>query len=341
MSDLRLPDGSQLLYGFRREPGGRYWHAPDLTGVLQALRAFRQDAFFMQDLRRVYADSIGHPVDDEDLFRRVASAVESGRLAWELPPPPVLPKGGSSGPSESEAAPASKPASSPAPKPAPAPAPQSSPPPKSAPPPKPASPPPPKPAAPPPPKPAAPPSPPVVVPVVAAVSVGAADGLRRRDYPPRPPEHTHNWIIDPARPGMSVSAAADDNFQKVEKARKSARPPEGTIRGHLFEIWATASNIARMDIQCASRYYICACGQEQEVDIVGKTRLGEAKSKSLQLTKDDMEDQPPRLLSIQKQHFSDSKPLAKLDTTRPKISKIKNEWEKAGFEVEMVNPNVG
>jgi hypothetical protein len=349
MNPISLPDGSRLVDGFRKDPKAWYWQAPDVDGLLRALRACKSDYFAMNSLRGM-VDGLGHPPDDETVLRRIAHDIRAGHLAWEFPAPPV-PIQGDSG-STGTAQPQQKSESKPAPKSAPPPSP---PPPKDAPPPppKPSTPAPSKPVTAPPksgpsgttpkPPPVTPPKPPVVAPPVVEVAIALdfAGGAPARFSREQRLVCQHQWYLDPKRQGNTdPEDTIAENERKAECARR-ANPAQGSIRGDLFENEAIRTNVVKMQPERTAPYYLCKiCRHEQEVDIVGAGRLGEAKSRNPGGNYESISDQAPFLISIHRWKYGpDIKPLAKLHKDYPTPEKFKESadaWKAAGWEVEAV-----
>ena len=88
----------------------------------------------------------------------------------------------------------------------------------------------------------------------------------------------------------------------------------------------------KLKIEKVSVMYKCkACGQNQEVDIVGKDQIAECKSKN----KADLK-QATRLKDIQAKVKGGGKPMAKLNNNHKKSKSLEKAYEKAGFVAEMV-----
>ena len=347
MTDIRLPDGSRLVLGFRKDPGARYWHAPDFDAVLRAFRGWSQDYFFTRNLLKTIDSPLGRPPDDEDLFRRVAHAVVSGHLAWELPAPLVL-TGGAGGPTTSSGGsspPPSKTESKPQSKSAPPPSSPSAPPPKPTTPPSLKSAPPTPPKPPPSPKPSVPPvspkaaPPPLTVNVKAGVSVGGI---------PKDPNCEHHWVQGKDTPIPQRIASLNNLAARL--GRKKSPAKLSNARSTAFEAKAIQANLAKMGIHAVNVKFKCSkCNQDGEVDCWGKDRVAEAKSEKLQQAIDADREQTKRLLSLQKQLFPGSslRPLAKLDSdpsltrdpedpTKSLKERYEQIWTRRGLDVEWV-----
>ena len=129
-----------------------------------------------------------------------------------------------------------------------------------------------------------------------------------------------------------------DTKAKNDNARAATKQQDAK-RGYEFENKAIDANMDKMNIQATSVVYKCRkCGEEQEVDIVGDSQLGEAKSRSAKQVKKKGSKQARNYRSIQEQKFgSGTKPRAKLDGGRGDHGETRAEFERRGFQVEIVN----
>lgn len=141
----------------------------------------------------------------------------------------------------------------------------------------------------------------------------------------------HAWVR------VSQESPADTKA-KNDNAR-GATKQEDAKRGYAFENKAIDANMVEMNIQATSAVFKCSkCGAEQEVDIVGDRQLGEAKSKSAKQVKKKGSQQARNYRSIQAQVFGEgTQPRAKLDGERGDHAETRAEFERRGFQVEIVN----
>jgi hypothetical protein len=182
----------------------------------------------------------------------------------------------------------------------------------------------------------------VPVPSVPSVDITAGVSLKHPDVPrPELAEHVrlsceHKWVEFP-NCRKTIKETIDANIEESEAARARSHR-RGRVRGPLFENLAIESNKDKMGIQATKLILGCTkCGWIAEVDILGSTRLGEAKSLNVFDTAAKVEKQGPKLLSVHRQYFGTSTlPLAKLDESRPDHDKSGLLWITAGFDVEIV-----
>jgi uncharacterized Zn-binding protein involved in type VI secretion len=144
----------------------------------------------------------------------------------------------------------------------------------------------------------------------------------------------HSWRKVSAK---TVEATLKKNAENAAALRKSPSR-EGSLRGCLFENTAIAANMRKIDIQETSAIYECTkCPAKQEVDIVGKNQIAEAKSRNARGTQRS-KPQATRLVDIQAKLFDPSKkPLAKLDGSLSDVKDSEAIYLRRGFEVEIVS----
>ncbi len=158
-----------------------------------------------------------------------------------------------------------------------------------------------------------------------------APGEARPGDPPEvcPEGGDHDWQEEKSK---SIEEGKQDN----EQLASSVKDP-GIARGYAFENKAIDSNMKLMDIQRVGALFRCAkCKQEQEVDIVGKDQIGEAKSRSFkQVSKKGAQSR--RLRDIQQKKFSPAKnPRAKLDGELSDVGQTVEKYRQRGFDGEVV-----
>ena len=132
----------------------------------------------------------------------------------------------------------------------------------------------------------------------------------------------------------------DDQIDKLENdiSNLEGKPSRmAQKRGHEFEKKAVIDNKDKLPIEKCGKEYRCKkCNKVQEVDIAGKDRIGEAKSRKAKGVKGKA-DQCKWIKSIQSQCFdSTKKPLAKIDGSLEDVQKSKEIYERRGFDVEIV-----
>jgi hypothetical protein len=154
--------------------------------------------------------------------------------------------------------------------------------------------------------------------------------------PPKkdPKECDHVWEVK--TPGKSIEDQKADNQRLSDSlANKPSRASQK--RGYDFENIAIDANKDKLDIQCCGREYLCSeCGIEQEVDIMGKDQIAEAKSRTEKGVK-NKKKQCNNLFDIQKKLFQgDTPPLAKLDGTLSDVSGSEGIYKRRGFATEIV-----
>ncbi|HEX7899631.1 MAG TPA: hypothetical protein VF950_17815 [Planctomycetota bacterium] len=101
MSYARLPDGSRIVD--RAAPDARVRRDLSFDRIVSELRAAKSD-LLMNELRAL--DGGQGRADHDAVIRRIASAIQNGRLVWELPPAAASSAGGSALPAYVEPAPA-------------------------------------------------------------------------------------------------------------------------------------------------------------------------------------------------------------------------------------------
>jgi len=128
-----------------------------------------------------------------------------------------------------------------------------------------------------------------------------------------------------------------DEGKKDNEALAAGTKNKDAARGYAFENDAIDANKDKMDIQKVGAMYRCQkCGQEQEVDIVGKDQIGEAKSRNATQVKKKGK-QARRLRDIQQKCFSsDKNPRAKLDGSLSDVEDSKQKYQERGFDGEVV-----
>ena len=109
------------------------------------------------------------------------------------------------------------------------------------------------------------------------------------------------------------------------------------MRGLEFENAAVTDNMEKMDIQAVGRTYRCSkCAKEQEVDIVGRDQVAEAKSRNFKGVK-NAGKQARRVRDIQQKLFGPTKnPRAKLDGSLEDVEQSAAKYLERGFDVEKV-----
>jgi hypothetical protein len=113
-------------------------------------------------------------------------------------------------------------------------------------------------------------------------------------------------------------------------------------QGPLFENAAIDDNMEKLEIQATSAIYKCTvCGAEQEVDIVGKNQIAEAKSRNANQVKKKGK-QSKNYKEIQKQLIDkDKNPVAKLNGNKSDVDESKEKYIERGFDVEVVPTSIG
>jgi uncharacterized Zn-binding protein involved in type VI secretion len=112
---------------------------------------------------------------------------------------------------------------------------------------------------------------------------------------------------------------------------------KGSARGYAFENSAIDANMEIMEIQKVGAMFVCSkCGQDQEVDIVGKGQIGEAKSRKFGKVR-KRGAQARRLRDIQQKLFNRNKnPRAKLDGSFDDVNLSVEKYQERGFDSEIV-----
>ncbi|WP_342373772.1 DUF4150 domain-containing protein [Myxococcus stipitatus] len=144
----------------------------------------------------------------------------------------------------------------------------------------------------------------------------------------------HEWEV--ADPGKTPEQAAAENNARID-ANKGKPSMKEAMRGPEFENKAVQANMEFMKIQTVGQGYKCKkCGQYQEVDIVGQSRVAEAKSRKFKGVK-NASKQSRRVRDIQQKLFDKSQnPLAKLDGSIPDNPDSAKKYLERGFDVEIV-----
>lgn len=142
----------------------------------------------------------------------------------------------------------------------------------------------------------------------------------------------HDWEEIDSKTPEEQKQANEDLAGRLTKAKQA-----GSKRGYEFENTAIDANMEEMDIQkCGVEYKCKKCGQAQEVDIVGKDQIAEAKSRSAKKVK-SKGGQARRIRDIQQKKFNIEKnPRAKLDGTLTDATESGEKYLERGFEVETV-----
>lgn len=159
----------------------------------------------------------------------------------------------------------------------------------------------------------------------------AAGAARPGDTPESCPKGgDHEWA---EVPGKSIDEVKQKNADNAAKAKDPDQ-----ARGYAFENIAIDKNMVGMDIQRAGADFKCGkCGQNQDVDIVGKDQVAEAKSRKFKGVKNKSK-QARRIRDIQQKLFNkDKNPLAKVDSTKPDVSKSVDKYLERGFDVEVLS----
>ena len=142
----------------------------------------------------------------------------------------------------------------------------------------------------------------------------------------------HDWEEVESKTPEEQKQANENLAGRLTKAKQA-----GSKRGYEFENTAIDANMEEMDIQkCGVEYKCKKCGQTQEVDIVGKDQIAEAKSRSAKKVK-SKGAQARRIRDIQQKKFNvDKNPRAKLDGTMTDAAESGEKYLERGFEVETV-----
>lgn len=144
----------------------------------------------------------------------------------------------------------------------------------------------------------------------------------------------HEW--EQTNPGKTPADAAKANDDQI--ADNAGKPSmDDKMRGLAFENKAVADNQPKMDIQSVGAVYKCKkCGQEQEVDVVGKKQVAEAKSRTYKGVKGKSK-QARRVRDIQHKMFDPTQnPLAKLDGSMADHADSTKKYLERGFNVEVL-----
>lgn len=144
----------------------------------------------------------------------------------------------------------------------------------------------------------------------------------------------HVWVIKD--PGQSPEEGKKANQALSDKLAKSPSKSE-LQRGYDFENKAIDENMQKLDIQAIGRIYECDnCHIEQEVDIVGKNRVAESKSRNFNGVKKKGK-QSHRVRDIQQKLFDKGQnPLAKIDGNLADHAQSTDKYLGRGFNVEVV-----
>jgi hypothetical protein len=84
MNYARLPDGSRIVDALLVSPGARVRRESDVKRLLSDLESLRNNDLVLHELRALDGGGMGR-LDHDDVLRRIVSALQSGRLVWELP----------------------------------------------------------------------------------------------------------------------------------------------------------------------------------------------------------------------------------------------------------------
>lgn len=139
----------------------------------------------------------------------------------------------------------------------------------------------------------------------------------------------HDW--------KETSSKTPEEGRKENEALAGSVKDKSAARGYAFEPKAVDANMKKMDIQKVGAMYKCQkCGQDQEVDVVGKDQIAEAKSRNAKQVK-KKGAQARRLRDIQQKLFSkDKNPRAKLDESLDDVNDSRDKYLERGFDVETV-----
>jgi len=150
---------------------------------------------------------------------------------------------------------------------------------------------------------------------------------------PDPKECDHVWEQLSSK---SIEDQKDAN-QEISKGMANSPSMAGTKRGYDFENKAIDANKDVLDIQsCGAEYKCKLCGIGQEVDIVGKDQIAEAKSRTAKGVKNKSK-QCTNYKDIQKKLFDpDTPPMAKLDSEHPQHDAAGEVYKRRGFVTEVV-----
>lgn len=154
------------------------------------------------------------------------------------------------------------------------------------------------------------------------------------ESPPCPP-HDCQWYE------FSRKSVEETKKKNSENAAILRSKPSKAIQasGPEFENRAIDENMDRLEIQATSVIYKCSvecCNNEQEVDILGKDRIAEAKSRTNKGWK-NAKKQHRNYKEIQQKVFVDGKPLAKADSSKlSDVSEFKELLSRRGFGTEIL-----
>jgi hypothetical protein len=123
----------------------------------------------------------------------------------------------------------------------------------------------------------------------------------------------HEWQEESRK---SIEETKTDNHRKATKLRSKPSKAD-QARGPEFENQAIEANMDVLEIRATSVIYRCTkCGAEQEVDILGKDRIAEAKSRTKKGWK-NAAPQHKNYRDIQGQVFGEgTRPLGKADNSK-------------------------
>jgi hypothetical protein len=174
-------------------------------------------------------------------------------------------------------------------------------------------------------------SPPNAATMAGTIHSPLAPGAPRPDDPPEvcPMGGDHDWHEEDSK---TVEKGKQDNAALATGVKN----PDAA-RGYAFENKAIDANMAEMDIKRVGAMFKCRkCQQDQEVDIVGKDQIAEAKSRKFNQVKKKGK-QARRLRDIQQKRFDKGKnPRSKLDGSLSDVTDSTNKYLERGFDVEVV-----
>ncbi len=145
----------------------------------------------------------------------------------------------------------------------------------------------------------------------------------------------HKWE---ERKRQTVERTKEKKAAEVEHLRtKPSKVHQAS--GPEFEVQAIDANRDKLEIEATSVEYKCSlCSLDQEVDILGKEKLAEAKSRNKKGWK-NVRDQHKNYVEIQQQVFDRGRPLAKADggkLSRNDKNWFRNKLDSRGFDTEIL-----
>jgi len=150
---------------------------------------------------------------------------------------------------------------------------------------------------------------------------------------PTPTCPPHEWYEDSRETPSETKKKNNDNAAKLRS--KPSKAAQAT--GPEFENRAIDENMDKLDIKATSVIYKCRlCPEQQEVDILGKDRIAESKSRTNKGWKNSSK-QHRNYTEIQQQVFGGGEPLAKAEGSKlSDVTDFQDRLSRRGFGTEIL-----